>query len=100
MYGWLTSHSGTAGNGDYLSKPWGIAETGTVEGPSSSDKSKWYEAAVTQTQSQLPRIKAVVFFDSDNVASGRSCNWEVNTSATSLQGFKSAGHMSYVASMP
>jgi hypothetical protein len=100
MYSWLTANSGKAGNGDYLSKPWGLAEYGTVEGPTPRSKELWYESAVGQAQSQFPKLKALVYFDSDNVAAGRSCDWKVNSSVDALLGYKVAGHDSYVESMP
>ena len=100
MYDWLTANSGKPGNGNYLSKPWGLAEYGTVEGPSSASKAQWFESEVTETESQFPRLKALIYFDSDDVASGRSCNWRVDSSSASLAGFKLAGDSSYVTSMP
>lgn len=100
MYKWLTIHSGKPGNGDYLSKPWGIAETGTVEGSNADAKKDWFTSAVTGLRTLLPRIKAVIYFDSNDEANGHSCNWRVNSSSNSLAGYTAAGKMAYVSSMP
>jgi hypothetical protein len=100
MYSWLTTNSGTKGNGDYLSKPWGLAEYGTVEGPSPTSKEDWFESAIGQAETQYPKLKALVYFDSDNVAPGRSCLWKVTTSVDSLVGFAEAGSQLYVSQLP
>jgi hypothetical protein len=101
MYDWLTANSGKRGNGNYLSKPWGLAEYGTVEGPQrGTTKAQWFQSEVTETESQFPRLKALIYFDSDDVASGRSCDWRVDTSSGALAGFKAAGKSSYATSMP
>jgi beta-mannanase len=100
MYSWLTAHSGTAGNGNYLSKPWGIAEFGTVEGASPTDKGQWFQTAVAQAQTQFPNLKALVYFASNDSTGSRSCDWRVDTSATSLAGSQQAGAQPSVASTP
>lgn len=100
MYEWLMTHSGIDGNGDYKSKPWGLAETGTVEGSSPDAKKDWFTAGVTGLQKELPRIKAVIYFDSVDNSNGHACDWRVNTSNASLDGYRSASQMAYVASMP
>ena len=97
MYNWLTSHSGTPGNGDYLSKPWGLAEYGTVEGASPTDKAQWMEDAVSTAQSQFPNLKALVYFDANDTTNGRSCNWTIGSSPDSVAGFAAAGTDSYVS---
>jgi beta-mannanase len=100
MYSWLTSHSGKRGNGDYLSKPWGIGETGTVEGKTAAAKAKWFESSVSAIRSTFPKIRAVIWSDTDDITAGRSCNWSVNSSKDSLAGFKSAGKQSYASPLP
>jgi hypothetical protein len=100
MYEWLTTHSGTPGNGNYLSKPWGIGEYGTVEGATPTAEAQWYEDEVVQAQTDFPKLKALVYFDSDDIAPGRSCNWTVNSSADSLAGYQEAGRQFYASSMP
>jgi alkanesulfonate monooxygenase SsuD/methylene tetrahydromethanopterin reductase-like flavin-dependent oxidoreductase (luciferase family) len=97
MYTWLTTHSGTPGNGDYLSKPWGLAEYGTVEGANPTDKAQWLENAVSTAQSQFPNLKALVYFDSNDSTNGRSCTWTVGSSSDSVAGFAAAGAESYVS---
>jgi hypothetical protein len=97
MYTWLTTHSGTPGNGDYLSKPWGLAEYGTVEGANPTDKAQWMEDAVSTAQSQFPNLKALVYFDASDSTNGRSCNWTVSSSSDSVAGFAAAGAESYMS---
>jgi hypothetical protein len=99
MYQWLTTNSGTPGNGNYLSKPWGLAEYGTVEGASPTDKQHWYESSVTEARTSFPNLKALVYFNSDDVTHDRQCNWTVGTSADSLAGFQAAGAEPYFATM-
>jgi Bacterial Ig-like domain (group 3)/Immunoglobulin I-set domain len=100
MYNWLTTHSGTAGNGDYLSKPWGLGEYGTIEGASSTAEEQWYESVASESQAQFPNLKALVYFDSDDTTNGRTCDWEVNSSVQSLNGYQYAGSQSYTNQMP
>jgi hypothetical protein len=100
MYNWLTSNSGKPGNGDYLSKPWGLGEYGTVEGPTSTAKAQWFEGAVSALQTSFPRLKALVYFNSNDYTSGRTCTWSVNSSTPSLQGYQAAGSKSSVDLMP
>ncbi len=95
MYTWLTTHSGTPGNGDYVSKPWGLAEFGTVEGAAPTDKQQWLLSAVSTAQASFPRLKALVYFDSDDVTNGRGCNWQVNSSGPSLSGYVTDGQQPY-----
>lgn len=99
MYNWLTENSGLPGNGDYLSKPWGLAEFGTVEGATPTAKQQWFEDAVTEAQSSFPNLKALVYFNDFDQTNGRTCNWQVNTSADSLAGFEAAGDSSYASTM-
>jgi hypothetical protein len=99
MYSWLTHNSGTAGNGDYLSKPWGLGEFGSVEGPSSTSKEQWFEDAITSAQQDFPQLKALVYFDSTDTTNHRSCPWVVNSSAESLAGYTAAGASSYASAM-
>ncbi len=99
MYKWLKANSGKPGNGDYLSKPWGLAEFGTVEGATPTAKAKWFEDAVKAAQTQFPRLKALVYFDSFDRTNGRVCDWTVNTSSKSLTGYRAAGRVTYARTM-
>jgi hypothetical protein len=100
MYSWLVRHSDKPGNGDYLSKAWGIAEYGTVAGPLPSSKGTWFESEISQLERGLPRLKAVVYFDANDYASGRDCHWVIDNSTESVQGFRKAGQQEYVSYMP
>jgi hypothetical protein len=100
MYNWLTTHSGTAGNGDYLSKPWGLGEYGTIEGASPRAEEQWYESVASEAEAQFPKLKALVYFGSDDTTNGRTCDWEATSSPDSLAGFKDAGNQLYTSPMP
>ncbi len=100
MYDWLEANSGKPGNGNYDSKPWGLAEFASAEGPTSTSKQQWLDAVVSTAQTQFPRLKALVYFDAEDSTSGRTCNWRVDSSATSLAGYKTAGLQSYVSALP
>lgn len=100
MYEWLTKNSGKNGNGRYLSKPWGLGEYGTVEGATPTAKEQWLESVVPDLKKEFPRLKAAIYLDTDDTTAGRMCNWRVDSSKASLDGFRSAGQASYVATMP
>jgi beta-mannanase len=100
MYDWLIANSGKAGNGHYLSKPWGIGEFGTAEGPTPESKAEWFENLASTVETSFPHLKALVYFDPNDVANGRHCKWAVNSSPRSLAGFQRAGRMPSVAPMP
>jgi hypothetical protein len=99
MYTWLTENSGTPGNGDYLSKPWGLGEFGTVEGPTPTAKEQWFEDAISSAQQSFPNLKALVYFDSTDSTSSRDCPWVVDSSSDSLSGYEAAGDTSYASAM-
>lgn len=99
MYQWLEQHSGKPGNGDYLSKPWGLAEFGTVEGPTATSKEEWLENVVSTAETLFPRLKALVYFDSTDTTGTRDCPWIVTSSTTSLDGYIVAGENSYASAM-
>lgn len=100
MYEWLTASSGRRGNGNYLSKPWGLGEFGTVEGPRPNSKALWFKNSVTQVKKNFPRLRALIYLDADDRTNGRTCDWAINSSKTSLAGFSVAGKTGYVSTMP
>ena len=100
MYTWLENHSDSADQHDYLSKPWGLAEFGTVEGPRPDSKEQWLESVPATAESRFPRLKALVYFNSTDSSRGRTCNWRVDSSADSLAGYRLAGTQPYVARLP
>lgn len=97
MYNWLRENSNASH--DYLSKPWGLAEYGTVEGPTPSSKAKWFDA-IPGDLARFPKLKALLYFNSQKLSGGRSCRWEVDTSAQSLQGFRTTGQDAAFRTMP
>jgi hypothetical protein len=99
MYEWLADHSGKNGNGDYLAKPWGLGEYGTVDGGTPSGKALWFKQIIGQLKN-LPRLKALMYLDANDVSAGRTCQWEVNSAKGSLAAFREAGDSRYVSVMP
>ena len=72
------------------SKPYMLAEYGTVENTDSPTKGQWFTSEVSSLPNR-PNIKAVVYFNEN-----RDCNWPVTTSSSSLGGFTAAGLNCYV----
>ena len=63
-------------------KPLMIAEIGSVE--KGGDKAAWLtQTFLTDIPTHYPRIRAVIYFDSDDTSNGEG-NWLVNTSPASL----------------
>ncbi len=86
FYSWLEQH----GFGD---KPFMLGEYGTPEGSSSGDKAKWFTDIVPALKNRLPNLRALVYF---NNAGTKGCNWLIDSSSTSLQGFAQAGQDPYL----
>lgn len=78
FYQWLQGQSFAAG------KPFMLAEYGTVEGTSPAAKADWF-AAVPAALHDLPRLKALVYFDLP--APPANCDWLITTSAASMHAF-------------
>jgi hypothetical protein len=89
--GWSSFAQSTASNYSYFAstapydaKPLMLGEFGTVEQSGNpAGKESWFDAVAAQASAE-PNLKALVYFDA---LSG--CNWAVDSSAASLQGFAS-----------
>jgi hypothetical protein len=70
------------------SKPLMIGETGSLEyGDGGTKKGQWMQQMLTEIPSQLPRIKALVYFNwNDN---NTSLTWPIESSTASKNGFSS-----------
>lgn len=97
FYNWLTDNSGPGH--DYLSKPWGLAEYGTVEGPTPQSKADWFKAIPKDLKS-MPNLKALIYFNSEAVTGGRHCRWLINTSPQSLAAYRQVGKNAALTAMP
>lgn len=100
MYEWLTVNSDARNGHDYLSKPWGLGEYGTVEGRRPDWKANYFRNIVPSLRSGLPRIRALLYLEADDLTRDRTCRWDVNTSAQSLAAYRAAGHTRYLSTMP
>jgi hypothetical protein len=76
-------------------KPLIIPETGSTEDAANPDRKRdWYVHAGSALR-QMPRVRAVVFFDSSN-----PCPWWVDTTQRSLAGFKTLAGQPRLSSLP
>lgn len=87
FYDWVSSGQLSAASS---SKPYMLAEYGTVENIGSPTKAQWFASEVSSLPNR-PKIRAVVYFNEN-----RDCNWPVTTSSSSLAGFAAAGLSCYV----
>lgn len=78
FYQWLQGQSFARG------KPFMLAEYGTVEGATATDKAAWF-SSVPGALADLPRLKALVYFDYP--APPGNCDWLVTSSTESAQAF-------------
>jgi beta-mannanase len=78
-------------------KPYMVAETGSVEDPSvPGRKGTWFRKARDRIKANFPGLKAFVYFDQNPSAfEGCTCNWRIDTSRSSLQGFRALGRDLY-----
>jgi hypothetical protein len=84
--------TGTSATGVEVSfrgrKPYMVAETGTMEDPNTAGrKGQWMTAMRDSVKSDFPDLYAIVYMDIDYSATGGP-DWALNTSASSLDGFK------------
>jgi beta-mannanase len=70
-------------------KPLLIAEYGCMEG-AVGQKASWFTAAQNDLKTQLPGIRAVVYFDSF-----RTYDWRVHSSTSAFNAFRSMGLDAY-----
>jgi hypothetical protein len=81
--------------GSKRDKPLMIPETGSTEDPANPTRKRdWYVAAGGALK-DMPRVRAVVFFDSSN-----PCPWWVDSSRQSLDGFRTLAGQSLLRSLP
>ncbi len=80
FYDWLTKNG-------YGSKPFMLAEYGTVEDPANpAGKAEWFTAEDRALASgQFPNLKALSYFD--HPAPPASCNWSISTSPGSITSY-------------
>jgi beta-mannanase len=85
FYNWLETHG-------YGTKPFMLAEFGTVEDPHHpTAKAAWFTGAdKSLATGQFPNLKVVSYFD--HSASTGSCNWSIATSAASTAAYKTMAH--------
>jgi hypothetical protein len=97
---WCTTHSGwcqfkeifhgTSNNVEHVlgpKKPFMVAETGSREG-ASRRKGRWFRRARDAIKAKFPHMHALVYMDHDFTGSGGCCNWRLDSSRSSLRGFK------------
>ena len=69
--------------GSAKGKPLMISATGSSEDPADPlRKGRWFQNAARTVQTSMPKVKALVYAESNGV-----CDWRVGTSAASVQGF-------------
>jgi hypothetical protein len=69
-------------------KPFMVAETGTVEDPSTPGrKGQWHRNARDAIKARFLNLKAFVYFDVD-LTTSQGVNWRLDTSQSSLDGFR------------
>ncbi len=78
FYKWAAPHG----------KPLMLAEWGSAEDPSDpGHKAQWFTDAEA-TLASWPAVKAVAYFDQ----TGATCDWHINSSASSLSAFRALAH--------
>jgi beta-mannanase len=99
FYDWLRANG-------HADKPFMLGEYGSDE-PLAGQPSKgsWFtrardamNGAGTGGISRFPNLKALVYFDSDHTSSS-GCAWHINSSESSLAGFRAMGADAYFQSM-
>jgi hypothetical protein len=76
-------------------KPFMVAETGSVEDPNvHGRKGEWHRNALASIKKDFAYLKAFVYFDLDMSANG-GVNWRLDTSQSSLDGFRTLAEDAY-----
>jgi hypothetical protein len=83
--------TGTSANGVEVSfrgrKPYVVAETGSVEDPNNAThKGQWMQTMDSSIKSDFPNLRMLLYSDYDRTSTGT--NWRIDTSSSSLAGFK------------
>lgn len=76
-----------------------IGEYGAVEGAAGA-KAGWFGQAAAQLRTQMPDIRAVVYFDDDHKNYGENFNWRVTSSASALAAFRAFATEPYFMAAP
>jgi Glycosyl hydrolase family 26 len=71
-------------------KPYMVGETGSVEDPNvPGRKGAWFRNARDQIKASFPGLMAFVYFDQNpSAVEGCTCNWRIDSSWSSLRGFR------------
>jgi Glycosyl hydrolase family 26 len=80
-------------------KPLLVAEFGTDEGGPGA-KASWFRQAGQQLQQDFPRIKAVVYFNSQHKNFGLMFDWKIDSSPSSLAAFRALVNEPYFSARP
>ena len=82
-------------------KPLLIGEFGVLE-RAPGQKAAWFSQADNQLRTQLPAIRAIVYFDSyrKNVVFGKYFDWKVTSSPSSLSAFRDFANDPYFSARP
>jgi hypothetical protein len=68
-------------------KPYVVAETGSVEDPNNAThKGQWMQNMQASIKTEFPGLRMLLYFDNDMTSEG--ANWRIDTSSSSLAGFK------------
>jgi Glycosyl hydrolase family 26 len=81
---------GTSDNVEHVlgpRKPFMVAETGSREG-SPGRKGRWFRRARDAIKARFPHMHALVYMDYDFSGNGECCNWRLDSSRSSLRGFR------------
>jgi hypothetical protein len=77
-------------------KPYMVAETGTMEDPTMpGHKGQWFTAARDAIKSGFPDLYAIVYTDVDYSSIVGQPDWALNTSTTSMDGYKAFANDPY-----
>ena len=85
--------------GSAKDKPLLIGEYGSVEGRPGA-KAAWFRQAEQQLKTQFPAIRALVYFNSEHPDFGKSFDWRITTSTSSLAAFRAFAHDPYFRARP
>ncbi len=85
--------------GSAKDKPLLIGEYGTVEGQPGA-KAAWFRQAAQQLPTQFPAIRALVYFNSEHPDFGKSFDWRITTSPSSLAAFRAFANDPYFRARP
>jgi hypothetical protein len=77
-------------------KPYMVGETGTVEDTNRPGrKGRWFRKARDKIKARFRHLHAFVYLDYDTSPNEGCCNWRLDTSQSSLRGFRALARDSY-----